>query len=254
MNGYTRVRRAVADRPLGAFFVLTYAFTWALWIPLVGPLQGLLTFDVPLWALAGLLLGAFGPTVAAVAVLWLSDGRGAVRDLLARFGKWRVGWRWYAVAVLVWPAVFGATYAGYTLIRSVPVSVTPALLATLPLVYVVRFALAVPTGPLAEEAGWRGFALPELQARHGPLVASLVVGLAWALWHLPMFFVPGVALPATGTGDPVAILLYVVRTVGISIVFTWAYNGTGGASSSTSCSTPASTPGPTRSSPSSSRT
>ena len=86
-------------------------------------------------------------------------------------------------------------------------------------------------GPLGEELGWRGFALPRLQARHTAYRASLLLGLIWGLWHIPLYFVPGTGQFETvsgGTDPAFAIGAFVVWTIGLSILFTWLFNETRG--------------------------
>ena len=208
---------------LAAFFVLAYAVTWALWIPAAPFLQGLGDGHVPVPALLVALLGGYGPSVAAVVVVAAQGGRGAVKALLRHFLVWRVAPVWYALIVLVpllvaaaavalHVALGGASPMGWDLSRWY--LLLPAMLARLP------------TGPLAEEAGWRGFALPRLQARVGPVVASLTVGVAWGLWHLPAFFIPGAALPLGATIGVAIVAWYVLGTVATSVFFTWVYNNT----------------------------
>ena len=82
-------------------------------------------------------------------------------------------------------------------------------------------------GPLLEEIGWRGFALPRLQRRHGPLVAALVLGVLWALWHLPQFLVPTWAA-SSGGGGVSGIALFVLVAVAFSVVLSWVFNNTRG--------------------------
>jgi membrane protease YdiL (CAAX protease family) len=77
-------------------------------------------------------------------------------------------------------------------------------------------------GGLDEEMGWRGYALPRLQGRLGPLTANLLLGVLWAFWHLPLWFVPGSFQAGSSFG------LYVVSTVALSFLIGWVYNGTGG--------------------------
>lgn len=228
----TRLQSWIARYPIKSFFLLTFAFSWAVWLPLIRPLQGLMTFDVPLWAIGLLLLGATGPSLAAILVSWAGNGRSGVRALFASFAQWRVGWRWYAIviglpALLFWLTI--GVHAGLT--GTAPkLALTWQLLPTLLLAFGVRFLIALPSGPLAEEMGWRGFALPQLQRRVSGLSASVIIGTAWGLWHLPMFWVPGVALPGglTIASEPTAVLWYVLGTIAKSIIFTWAYNQTGG--------------------------
>lgn len=221
------------EKPHIAFFLLAFVFTWVIWLPVIKPLQGLMTFDVPIWALLMLLLGAAGPSIAALVITYLSGGGAAVRGLLRDYRKWRVG-TWYAIVILI-PIIFffgtlliawGAGIATPTLAEPFG----PQLIVTLIIAYIVRFLIALPSGPFLEELGWRGFALPQLQGRTSALNASIIIGIAWGLWHLPMFFVPGAALPggATLLTNPLTVIPYVINTIGLSIIFTWAYNSTRG--------------------------
>jgi membrane protease YdiL (CAAX protease family) len=82
-------------------------------------------------------------------------------------------------------------------------------------------------GPLFEEPGWRGFALPRLQPLHGPLVGTLVLGLLWALWHLPEFLVPSWAESSGGSGF-LDIVKFVISAIALAIVTTWVFNNTKG--------------------------
>lgn len=218
--------------PLGSYFVLAYAIFWLIWIPLIPHLQNLATMEIALWVIPLALLGIYAPTFAALIVVAASEGRVGLRWLIAPLADWRLGLRWYltaiflpillaAAAVLVDLAVSGRltllTTSGW--LNSIPlflVSIPLTLLAKLPL------------GPMAEELGWRGYALPRLQRRMNAFNASLLLGILWALWHLPAFWVPGAALPLEESVSISAILHYVVNVVGITLIFTWLYNSTRG--------------------------
>lgn len=221
------------NRPIPAFFGLTFLITWLVWIPLIGPLQGLMTFDVPIWAIVLLIAGATGPSLAAILVSRWFGGEASVIDLFRDFTKWRVG-AWPLIVVVIPIALFVLTILLNVLfggdVPRLDFSRGFSLVGTLLLAYVVRFAIALPTGPLAEEMGWRGFALPHLQAKHSALTSSIIIGVAWSLWHLPMFWVPGVALAGGETilTAPMQIAWYTLGTIGKSIIFTWAYNNTKG--------------------------
>jgi CAAX protease family protein len=92
--------------------------------------------------------------------------------------------------------------------------------------YLLSFALVtVLGGPLLEEGGWRGFALPRMERLHGPLLASLILGILWALWHLPEFLVPSWTA-AMGGGSIVVITLFTITAVTFTIVITWVFNNT----------------------------
>jgi CAAX protease family protein len=190
----------VKRHPLVGFFTLAYALTWP-WIPLVSV--------SPLWGFPAL----FGPATAAIIVAAVAEGRTGVQDLLGRMTRWRVGVRWYAVALGL-PAVLSLAAGGIHLLLG---GSTPVRFAQLTILEPIVFLLIV-----GEELGWRGYALPQLLARRSVLSASLILGVLWSGWHLPTFFVPG----APQYGLP--ILAFVLLTVAYSVLFTWVYLHTGG--------------------------
>jgi hypothetical protein len=89
-------------------------------------------------------------------------------------------------------------------------------------------------GPLEEELGWRGFALPRMQAQRSAFSASLILGLIWGLWHIPLYFVSGtgqaetIAGGGSGAAAPILIGAFVIWTMGLSVLFTWLFNMTRG--------------------------
>jgi membrane protease YdiL (CAAX protease family) len=122
------------------------------------------------------------------------------------------------VAIAVSVAAFGAPRPGLTL-----------SLAGVMLVEFVRVLLL--GGPLEEELGWRGFALPRLQQHRNALDASILLGLVWGFWHLPLYFVLGTGqseMLSTGTSPAFAIGGFIGWTIGLSVLFTWLFNQTGG--------------------------
>ena len=186
---------------------LTFAITWSCWIPIANGLR----LDSPAMQLL-LYLGVFAPALAALALTALQDGREGVGRLVARIFPVRVAARWWAFAL------------GYT----AAVKLTAALLHRLvsghwprfgmePLL-LLPFAIAVSTPVQAgEELGWRGYALPRLAARFGLARASLLLGVVWALWHLPLFFVRG-----TDTFGQ-SFVVYAVQVVAISVAMAMLY-------------------------------
>jgi membrane protease YdiL (CAAX protease family) len=190
----------VKRHPLVAFFVLAYALTWPV-IPLVA-VSPLLGFPA-----------LFGPALAAIVTAAVADGKPGLKDLLDRTVRWRVGVRWYAIAVGL-PVVLTLATAGAHLLLGAP---TALRVGTLSVLEPILFVLVV-----GEELGWRGFALPRLLARRSALGASLILGILWGVWHLPTFFVPGA--PQYGLPIPAFVLL----TVAYSVLFTWIYLHTRG--------------------------
>ena len=186
--------------PLIAFFALAYLLTW--WI------YPLLKFS-PLLGIFGL----FGPALAAIIMAAVTDGKAGVKALLSRVVRWRVGLRWYAIALGL-PTVLSLVTAAlhYLLGASELIQV-----GALTVFDVVLFVLV-----LGEELGWRGYALPLLLEKRSAVTASLILGVFWGLWHLPTFLVPGTpqyGLPLTA---------FVLLTIEYSILMTWVFLHTRG--------------------------
>jgi membrane protease YdiL (CAAX protease family) len=220
------IKRLIAGHPLTAYFVLAFGFMWLFIVPLGlsrSQGSGLLPYDLSEGLGNALyLLGTFiGPTVAAVIVTGVTDGRAGVRHLLKRFVQWRVRPRWYLVALginlLIGLLAYTALIGPGLLVAAV--SHWSLLLSTfLPL---VAFGMIFPS--IAEEPGWRGFALPRLQQRHGSIIASLILGSLHGLWHLP-------ALMTMNFGPlPLANYVPFMLTAALAtFIYTWVYNHTGG--------------------------
>jgi CAAX protease family protein len=203
----------VRRHPLISFFVLTYAVTWLVWAPLVifgDRIPGPLAFVL-------LVLGSNVPSVLGVLFVALLRGRSGVRTLLGRLVRARIGLRWYlAVVALAVPALC-AVWVSTLLGGPIPVVVT-----TIPAVVVLFLFSIFPGSSVGEELGWRGFALPRLQARHTALAASLIVGAAWGIYHFPLFLLGSPTRPLA------LFLPFAIGCVIMSIFYTWMYNGTGG--------------------------
>lgn len=207
------VADSVRRRPLVYFFVFAYAISWGLWLPV--NLFGIPAIDETLslpsiYILPGVLFGATGSALLTTAII---DGKAGVIALLKRFLLWKVGLRWYAFAILGLPVVM--VVIGFLLSGDSRVSLffSPASLALYPAAYFSHFYF----GPLCEEAAWRGFALPRLQVLHGPLKGTLILGILWGVWHLPVY------LPLDSS-----FIFFLVSTLGMTIVFTWLFNNTKG--------------------------
>jgi membrane protease YdiL (CAAX protease family) len=165
-----------------------------------------------------------GPAAAAFLVVAAISGRAGVASLLRRIGLWRVSWRWWLVALS--PAAF----LGLALLASgmtgseLPRVADFGLFSGVPTAGLLGVSLLVIVGALGEEIGWRGFALPALQRRFSPLVASLILAGIWALWHLPQFFVIA-TYQSFGVAQSVG---FVFALSCGAIVLTWLYNRSGG--------------------------
>ncbi len=214
--GSAALTSVMRRHPIVAFFALAYAVSWAMLLVLYGLLG--------LPAALVILLQTLGPTIAALVMAGMLDGPAGRRRLLARIRIWRVARRWYAFALLGIPA---ASILAAMVIPGALIGLGDASVVKPAIEFLVYMAVGFFSGPLFEEPGWRGFALPRMQARMGALRATLVLGALWAAWHLPQYLVPEWA-DENGGLDPVLIVTFLVMVVAIAPVMTWLFNRTQG--------------------------
>lgn len=216
---------AVRRHPLISFFTLAFALSWIAWVPYVLSQNGLGVwgFRFPdilgTSQVLGVLPGAYlGPIGSAFLVTAIVGGRAALRVWGKRLWHWRVAPRWYAVTLLAVPAgmlLTGLAFSG----GQIAAPSTAALIAFVPM---LLFQM-VTTG-LAEEPGWRDFALPRLQSRFSPLGAAFVLGPLWGLWHMPLFLTDWGGYPDASWTQPVAFLVFCIS---FNVVMSWVFNRTG---------------------------
>lgn len=207
------MRTGIRRYPLASFFALAYALSWILWTPFV-----LLGDEAAVVSSASWILGGFGPLLAGLMVSGAVSGRAEAWDFLRRIFIWRHRPKWYAVALLLPIALYAVAMLVHLVVSGSPQDYEPPPIYAYPLALLYVAVL----GGGQEEPGWRGFALPELLSRHTPFVSSMVLGVVWALWHLPLFFAP----TATQSGFPFT--WYFVNALALSTIFTWLYLKTGG--------------------------
>jgi uncharacterized protein len=203
-----------ALRPVTVFALVTFVISWVIWIPYA--VTGRLAEGVePSLASLVLLVAAWAPALAAVALTWLSAGRPGVDALLGQIKGWRVRPVWYAAALLtplgmvvVARTVERLTGSGWGLVGE------PEQLALVAMMVVSALMAA-----LGQVIGWVGYALPHLQERFSALRASLILGVLFAVWHLPMWW--GVA----GVG---MVPVEAVGAVAVFVLFAWMLNASGG--------------------------
>ncbi len=216
-----RKQNWIKRNSLVAYFVLAYGITWILSI--------IATKDLPLFpspaairTFSSILLH-YGPALAAIIVAGIVGGGASIWELLGRFREWRVGLHWY-LFVLLYPTIarllavgldvmLGGTAPAFFRARDLPEGVTPIVLL-IPVFVGVLFQAGI-----AEEIGWRGFALSRLQARYSALNSSLILGVLWALWHFHPQNWPFLA--------PIA-FWYILGVLSLTVIFTWVYNNTKG--------------------------
>jgi membrane protease YdiL (CAAX protease family) len=219
--------RGIARHPLISYFVLAFAGTWSLLALLaLGRGEhglGLLPVAIPSGAdfLLAMLSAYAGPLLAAVLVTAAAEGRAGLRRLRGRIVRWRFGLGWYLLALLaplaIWLGTYSVALGGQPLVDLIR---QPSLLLATFLPFV---ALGFFMPSLGEELGWRGFALPRLQERFGPMRGTLLLGALHALWHLPMFFTPNLGPFTAGT-----FITFSLTAVVVTVLYTWVTNRAGG--------------------------
>ena len=228
-------------RPLLAFFALTFGLTWglgacfALFSAQLIAVFGKISVTNPLFILA-----VYAPSISAIVVTGFIDGAAGIRRLLGGFLRWRIGIQWY-LAILV----------GIPMLSVIAILVNAALTRT-PLridhwyqlfllgptgnwiadaagagglwsvVLVILGSFFADPGPLGEELGWRGFALPRLLNGRSALSAGVILGIIWGVWHLPSFLIGGT--PQNSMSLP----LFMIGIVANSVLMTWTFKGTHG--------------------------
>jgi membrane protease YdiL (CAAX protease family) len=191
---------------LVAYFVLVFGIEWLLVLLLSPLLPPMIT----------LLIGSWLPNAVGVLVTWVAGGHQGLRELFSRVVLWRIGLKWYAIAL------FGPILMAFLAIGLYRVlgNAAPDLVPASQLVTVLLSAAF--TGAMGEELGWRGMALPHLQARWNALISSLILGVLWGLYHLPSFLLSGLPL------KDMPLLPFMIAALGLTILVTWTFNRTGG--------------------------
>jgi membrane protease YdiL (CAAX protease family) len=209
----------IARHPLVFFFLLSFVFTFGyLWL-IVVPLN----LPDPLKALA-----TAGPPISAFLILAITSGKPGVLRLLRSYVHWRVGVRWYLVSLI---GVQALMFLAYLVVPGALADFVAPDWSFVPFyLSEAGFTLFLAGGPLLEEGGWRGFALPRLQRLHGPLVGTIILGTLWSLWHGWIFVGPlAVTGPdATFVSVSIAFVLFTIGLIGLSIIMTWVLNNCGG--------------------------
>lgn len=220
------LKQTMRQHPLFSFFFMAYAFSWIMLMPFILSEWNILP-KATFYNIFFVLNPFAGPALAAFIMTGLIEGKAGLLRLRRSCIQVRAGWQWYLLILLGIPALFllgiavlpgaWASFSGFP----------PHFLVTYLVTFVIIFFGG---GPLGEEIGWRGFALPRMQSRYGALRATLLLGVLWVFWHLPHFLTsaqrggPGTGWAAFLTNFPIFFLMVISMT----ILFTWVFNHTRG--------------------------
>jgi len=214
----------IKRHPVLTYFILTFAISWSGFILVVGGPSGFPgvpeQFETLLPFVAWAMLA--GPSVAGILLIGLVYGRAGFRELLSRLLRWRVGVRWYAVALL--PAPLLAVAVLFAL------SQTSMIFTTDDKAGLVLSGIAAGLTTVFEEIGWTGFAVPRLRRRYSILTTGLIVGIVWGAWH----FLQGLWISGTYSGAlplafflPLSVSSAVAQLTAYRVLLGWVYDRTG---------------------------
>lgn len=200
------------NKELILFFVLAYSLAWIGWLPLILSQTGIgiLPIAVPM---EFIIFGSFGPTAAALITQWRSEHN-------VRIFRWGVSWQRLVLGVILGPLLIAATFVLLSSLLMTKGSFKAwdwHVFGTYPLA--ILRAILKGAGPLGEEPGWRGYALPRLENKFSPAIASLVLGVLWLVWHLPLFLIP------TWSSSPIVAFGLII--IGLTFLLSFGFNFSG---------------------------
>ena len=215
------MRSFVLRYPIGAFLIINYLISWVFLYPSYQLI--LREDDIPPLALIGL-IGAYGPSIAAIIVQWITDKK-SLKGLLKRIVKVRARWQ-LIVLIIGFPLViYGISYVISAIVFNGDLTLNWRQgFSSIPF----WFLVALPFGPMGEELGWRGFMLPRLLEKYSIVKSTIYVGLAWGIWHLASFTFPGAAIPEFLPVSIWTILLFCLNTISLSLIYTYIHLKSGG--------------------------
>jgi len=206
------------------FFLLTFAYSWVIWIPSV--LDGIgikLPFSVTGYSTVVVIIGAFAPLMAAITLVIREQGWKGIKAFFGEALDFHIK-PIYLILALALPVLIHliAHYLALAVGLDVAKTLFPSEISVAPIVLAIPyFILMLVIGGGQEEFGWRGYAQEPLQEKIGVIPASLVIGVIWGIWHLPLWFMTG------DLHSAYSFLAFVIMTTSISVMYAWLYNSSG---------------------------
>ncbi len=214
-TAHSRKTNSDVHIPLRIYLLVTFGIAWLIWLPLLIAEYLQLSLSVP--SIVFITLGSFAPSIVALFITWRYAGGTALRQLLGRVLVWRISPAWYALAIVSPAIVMLLAISGHILLGGTMPDYAPfgARWLVVPVNLVLVFLIG---GPLGEEFGWRGVVLPALEARFRPPWDSLILGIIWTAWHLPLFFI------SASAQHSLPFWLFALLTMPLCILITWVYH------------------------------
>ena len=196
------------------FFLVTFIFSWVLWAPLALGSLGIIPFPDKLMStvrIPVIMLGAFGPLAGALNSIHRENGKGSTRKYLQGFLDLKLGWKAYIFPVIIFG---GSTFIAWFLPELCGENRLQMLLPSF-WIFIPCLVFMVFVGGGQEELGWRGYALPILEEKFGIWFANIILGVIWAVWHIPTWFITGTTQSHMNFGG------FVLLMTGYSFIFSW---------------------------------
>ena len=213
-------------RNVWLFFIITFAFSWLVWLPYV--LSGFnvieLSETVQSMMTLAVVIGAFGPMIAALILIRVKEGKSGIKEYFRRAFNFKTKAIYYLMALLIPVIITAAAHYIVTLgaIDVLPKNLFPEELAVPVIVLVIPYFIFIMiAGGGQEEFGWRGYAQEPLQGKFGILGGSILLGAVWGLWHLPLWFMPGEG------HSYYSFFAFLIYTVSTAVIIGWLYNASG---------------------------
>ena len=214
----SRSTNSIFHVPLTVYLLVTFGSAWLMWLPLLIDEYLRRSLSVP--SVVFITLGSFAPSIVALFLTWRYAGATELRQLLGRALVWRISPAWYVLAIVGPAMVMLLAMGGHITLGGRAPDYVP--FGARWLIVGVNFVLVfLIGGPLGEEFGWRGVVLPALEARFSPPWDSLILGIIWTVWHLPLFFI------SASAQHSLPFWLFALLTMPLCILITWVYHCSG---------------------------
>ena len=202
-----KIRNLIRKKPVISFFILTFLISWIIWIPLIGA-----TEDSSRYVMLFLYIGGLGPLLSGIIVSKITN---TLKDFKETNLKFKIPYIWYIVSIFLPILMYAFGYLLFILIggEGINLAETPSFF-----IYPLLLLYVIFLGGGLEEPGWRGYALPNLQKKYSPFISSLIVGVFWIIWHLPLFF------SELTSQQGIPLIWYSITAIALSFIFTIIYN------------------------------
>lgn len=196
------------------YFLLTFAWSWSFWMFGILEYFEIISLEYITFQII-MIIGGFGPLIGGFSSAFITRKKDGVISLFKTIQRVKIGLKWYIISLFLFPLIHAGGFILEILILG---SVPNVYYYTQPWLILIDFVLMFFIGgPFQEEFGWRGYALPIMQQKWSAFISSLILGVIWGVWHLPLFY-----SRTSHSNEP--FLLFLGQTILLAITFTWLFN------------------------------